>query len=71
MYEFLFESCILRFLNYVWEKHFLTILQSEFILYFSCHVKNVFLTTLISAPTELSSETAPCIHKFQYYRVIK
>jgi hypothetical protein len=38
---------VLRCLNYEWKKNFLTILRSEFILHFSCRVKNVFLTTLL------------------------
>jgi hypothetical protein len=45
-----FTICILRYLNYVWKKNILwfydLFLQSEFILYFSCRVKNIFLTTL-------------------------
>ena len=55
MYEFLFEPCILRCLNYVWKKNSLrfydSFLRSEFILYFSCRVKNVFFDNLDCHPT--------------------
>jgi hypothetical protein len=47
MYEFLLEPCILRCLTI--GKKILIILQSEFILYFPCRVKNVFLTTLLQS----------------------
>ena len=61
MYEFLFETCIFRCLNYVWifiwSMNFLLmyfkipydpILRSEFVLHFSCRVKIAILTTLLS-----------------------
>ena len=33
-----------------------TILQSEFILYFSCRVKNVFWTTLLTATSDIEEK---------------
>jgi hypothetical protein len=47
MYFKIFELCM--------KKKFLTILRSEFILYFSCRVKNAFLTTLLSTTTKIES----------------
>jgi hypothetical protein len=67
MYEFLFESCILRCLNYVqvfiWILYFKILelymkkisllfndmfLRPEFILYFSCRIKNTYKGTELS-----------------------